>query len=93
MMIASPLPTLQAHTAVVLAADGVRFVAPGPDRASLVSQLAGYVAERCDHTLWPSLAAKVRGLIDAGMAETAITMYFENVGDRWDEERLVPRIR
>jgi hypothetical protein len=74
--------------AIVRAEDGVRFAA-GSDRAEqLMSQLVNYVRERCDDVLWPSAARQVRALIEAGQPHAAVALYFIEVGDRWDEERL-----
>ena len=76
------------YTAVVHAADGVRFVASAPTGAALASQLVEYVCGRCDHALWPPVASEVRALIDDNQPFAAIAMYFANVGVRWDAERL-----
>ncbi len=75
-------------TAVVHAADGVRFVASAPSSAALANEVAGYVASRCDDSLWPSVAAQVREFIEDGNPDAAIATYFANVGQRWDHERL-----
>lgn len=75
-------------TAIVHAADGVRFVASAPSSTALAQELVGYVAQRCDDSLWPSAAARVRGFIDDGNPYAAIEVYFANVGQRWDHERL-----
>src|SRR5262245_13712785 len=75
-------------TAVVHAVDGVRFVATAASPEHLVAQIVGYVAERCEFVLWPRIAAQVRSLIDTAHHSAAIALYFDHVGDRWDEERL-----
>jgi hypothetical protein len=75
-------------TAVVHAADGIRFVAVSACAAGLAAQVIAYIRERCDDVLWPPAAERVRGLIDDGKPYAAIAMYFENVGERWDAERL-----
>jgi hypothetical protein len=75
-------------TAVVHAVDGVRFVATAPSPEHLVSQIAGYVAERCEFVLWPRIAAEVRGLIETANHSAAIALYFDHVGERWDDEHL-----
>src|SRR5258705_11149965 len=75
-------------TAVVHAPDGVGFVATAECSSQLSAQLAEYVRARCDAVLWPQSAAEVRALIENGMPHAAIALYFANVGDRWDEERL-----
>ena len=75
------------RTAVVMAVDGVRFVACGPDGV-IAEQLAGYVSERCEYTLWPNDARMVRSLLEASRVDDAITFYFAVVGQRWDDERL-----
>src|SRR5262245_35994843 len=76
------------YTAVVHAADGIRFVASAPTGAALASQLVSYICERCDDTLWPPVARDVRALIDADQPFAAIAKYFGSVGARWDAERL-----
>lgn len=75
-------------TAIVHAADGVRFVASAPSSAALAQELVAYIARRCDDSLWPSVAAQVRRYIDDGQPYAAIATYFANVGQRWDAERL-----
>ena len=75
-------------TAVVHAADGVRFVAVSACAGGLAGQVIGYIRERCDDVLWPPAAARVRALINDDKPYAAIAMYFENVGERWDAERL-----
>jgi hypothetical protein len=75
-------------TATVHAADGARFVASASSPRTLAEQVAGYVRERCDDVLWPSAAAEVHSHIDSGRFHAAITTYFANVGQRWDEEWL-----
>jgi hypothetical protein len=75
-------------TAIVHAADGVRFVARGPNRQSLTEQLVAYILSRCDEVLWPPTARQVRALVEAGRPTEAVDLYFADVGDRWDEERL-----
>lgn len=76
------------YTAVVHAADGVRFVAVarGPD--DLAAQVVDYISERCDHTLWPADARRVHQLIDGRSLYAAIAWYFSSVGGRWDAEHL-----
>ncbi len=76
------------HTAVVRAADGVRFIATAADDDGVSSQLIDYVASRCDHVLWPAAAREVRRLIAEHRHAEAIATYFSNVGRRWDEEWL-----
>ena len=76
------------HTAIVRAADGVRFIATAADDDGVSSQLIDYVAGRCDHVLWPAPAREVRRLIAERRHAEAIAMYFSNVGRRWDEEWL-----
>jgi len=75
-------------TAIVHAADGVRFVASSRNARALAAQVAGYVRERCDDTLWPTVAAEVKTLIEKNKLEAAIATYFANVGQRWDVEQL-----
>jgi hypothetical protein len=75
-------------TAIVHSADGVRFVTTGGSSAIVMSRLADYVRERCNDVLWFDAASRVRGMLDAGNLYAAITLYFERVGERWDDERL-----
>jgi len=75
-------------TAVVRSADGVRFVATASDTAGRSASLVEYIRQRCDYTLWPDDARRVRAMIDDQDAEGAIATYFATVGQRWDEERL-----
>ena len=75
-------------TAIVHAADGVRFVATAKYAEHLSAQIVSYIEARCDYALWPSVAREVRGLIDAAKPYAAIAMYFSHVGERWDAERL-----
>lgn len=84
------IPAVQAMTltAVVHAADGVRFVTTAHCPSALIEQVVGYVGERCDYVLWPSVASEVRALIADDKPYAAIATYFANVGERWDEERL-----
>ncbi|HKS07096.1 MAG TPA: hypothetical protein VJR92_12370 [Gemmatimonadaceae bacterium] len=80
--------TEKLYTAVVHAEDGVRFVAAAPNAANVTQQLLRYVAERCDHALWPDDARDVHLMIAAGRVDDAIAHYFAHVGARWDAERL-----
>ena len=80
------------YTAVVHAADGVRFVAAEASSRELTETLAGYVASRCDDSLWPAVAAEVHALIAAGQPDSAVATYFANVGQRWDTEELELRV-
>jgi hypothetical protein len=76
------------HVAVVLAADGVRFVASGHSRDALRARLAEYVASNAER-LWSADEARVRRLLALGDADAAVAHYFATVGARWDEEWLV----
>ena len=75
-------------TAIVHAADGVRFVATGRCATHLSAQIVSYIRSRCDHVLWPSVAREVLALINDDKPYAAMAMYFANVGERWDSERL-----
>jgi hypothetical protein len=75
-------------TATVHAADGVRFVAKAQCAEDITRQLAKYVVERCDSVQWPAVAQQVRSLVDDRRLQDAIDLYFEHVGERWDEEHL-----
>jgi hypothetical protein len=79
---------MRLHTAVVRAADGVRFTATAADDDGVSSQLVDYIASRCDHVLWRGPAREVRRLIAEHRHSEAIATYFSNVGRRWDEEWL-----
>ena len=75
-------------TAVVRAADGVRFVARGSWDDDVAPALLHYIGGRVDHVLWPNDAERVRQLIAADRIDEAIVEYFACVGSRWDEECL-----
>ena len=45
-------------------------------------QIVDYIQGRCDDTLWPEIAAEVRGLIAANQPYAAIGAYFLHVGAR-----------
>jgi hypothetical protein len=75
-------------TATVHASDGVLFVATSDSPRALIGQVVRYIRGRCDDVLWPADAAEVRSLIDNDKLEAAIATYFNNVGERWDAERL-----
>jgi hypothetical protein len=77
-----------AFSAIVSGPDGVRFSTTAISPAVRSSDLAAYIRDRCDYTLWPATALTVRRLLDAGRLDDAIEMYFAHVGSRWDEERL-----
>ena len=79
---------LMEYTAVVHAADGVRFRASAAGVVERSSRILDYVVERCQYTLWPRAADEVRARIAAGDVDGAIATYFANVGERWDEEWL-----
>lgn len=83
---ASPLQPLL--TAVVHAADGVRFVGSARCPEHLSAQIVAYIESRCDEVLWPTVARRVRDLIVDRQLYAAIALYFAQVGARWDEERL-----
>lgn len=89
---ASSLRDLPDHgpwIAAVFAHDSVRFVTAAPTRHELVLRLAAYVADNARLQLWPADALRVRILLRAGELDAAVALYFECVGERWDEERLV----
>jgi hypothetical protein len=75
-------------TAVVHAADGVRFVATAARPDALFARLAEYIRGRCDDVLWADASRQVRTLLDDGDPHAAITLYFARTGERWDQERL-----
>ena len=75
-------------TAIVHAADGVRFVATASSMDALFDRLAAYVRARCDDVLWTDAAQEVGALLDEGNVHAAVRRYFERTGERWDDERL-----
>lgn len=77
-----------AITAIVRSADGVRLVTTAGCSAAVVSRLADYVRERCDDVLWSDAASRVRAMLDVGNPYSAIMLYFDRVGERWDDEHL-----
>ena len=88
-MIRRDTPGTAKMVAVVQASDGVRLVAGGQSADEVADLLVGYIRRGCDDVLWPRAAARVRAFIDAGDSYAAIEEYFEHVGARWDDERLV----
>lgn len=79
---------LTLFTAVVHVRDGVLFEAAADSPHNLVTQVAGFVRERCTDVLWPDDADQVCRLLEQRNAYAAIALYFARVGDRWDEEWL-----
>jgi hypothetical protein len=75
-------------TAVVHAADGIRFVGSARCPEHLTAQICEYIGSRCDEVLWPTVGRQVRDLIRDRQPYAAIALYFAAVGDRWDDERL-----
>ena len=88
LMTATPAVQAMNLTAIVQAADGARFVTSAHCPSALMEQVVGYILERCDYVLWPSVTSEVRALIDDDRPYAAIATYFAHVGERWDEERL-----
>ncbi len=76
------------YTAVVHAADGVRFTATARRPDELARRVVEYISERCDDTLWPAEACRVHELVGDGSLYAAIALYFSIIGGRWDVERL-----
>jgi hypothetical protein len=76
------------YTATVYATDGIRFTASAECPQHLLAQIVSYIRERCDHVLWPAAASEVNSLLDDDKPYAAIALYFANVGERWDQERL-----
>ena len=75
-------------TAIVHAADGVRFVASAACAEELFARIAGYTRGRCDDVLWAEAARQVHDLLDDGDLNAAVTLYFARTGERWDREHL-----
>jgi hypothetical protein len=84
----APVADIAVRTAVVRAADGIRFSATGCGDEELRPQVVEYIASRCDDVLWPLAAREVRTCIAEHRYADAIATYFGNVGSRWDEEWL-----
>ncbi len=77
------------YIAAVAAPDGIRFTAAATTRDDLVSRLADYVRDNARVQLWPADTLRVRALLHVGELEAAVELYFDRVGERWDEEWLV----
>jgi hypothetical protein len=75
--------------AAVCATDGILFAAAAESYEACLGRIAEYVRCRVDTQLWPMHATRVRGLLDDGHTGVAVSLYFECVGQRWDEEWLV----
>lgn len=75
-------------TAIVHAADGIRFVATAARPDALFAQLAAYVRGRCEDVLWADASRQVRTLLDDGDVRAAVALYFARTGERWDQEQL-----
>jgi hypothetical protein len=73
------------RAAVVLDADGVRFLAVGRSHGAVLGQLAEYVAANAAR-LSPDDAARVRRRLARGALGTAVRHYVAAVGRRWDRE-------
>jgi hypothetical protein len=80
------------YVAVVHAADGVRFAAVAESRHVLIRQVAAYVERRSADALWLDHARHVRTLVARDELESAVELYFDLVGDRWDKEWLVTTV-
>ena len=76
------------YTAVVHAADGVRFIAAARRPDELAARVVSYIRERCDDMLWPADARRVHKLIDERSSYAVIWLYFSSIGSRWDAEHL-----
>ncbi len=75
--------------AAVLGTDGMLFNAAADSEELCWFQVAAYVADRLETRLWPENVTRVRALLDIGDYAGAAALYFECVGERWDEEWLV----
>jgi hypothetical protein len=84
----SPACTVQ-FTAVVHAADGVRFVVAMTNQSALFERLSQYVLANVEHQLWPRDCIAVIDMLRRGEFEAAVEHYFNCVGSRWDAEWLV----
>jgi hypothetical protein len=80
------------YVAMVHAADGVRFAAVAESQAMLVRQLSTYVRQHAGDVLWPDHTRRVETLLTRGELESAVEVYFELVGGRWDKEWLVTTV-
>jgi hypothetical protein len=83
-----PADGVLAITAIVHTPDGVRFVTTGTSREAVTARIAEYVRERSDGVLPADAAREVGTMLALGNIDAAITLYFERVGERWDDERL-----
>lgn len=77
------------HAAVVHAAGRICFLTAAPSRSQLAERLAAYVCEQAPIQLRSLDAERVAELAASGRHEQAVAHYFESVGEKWDEERLV----
>lgn len=80
------------HTAVVHSRDGVIFSTIASSHASLLEQVADHVRPRVKYLLWPEQAERFDCLFNAGEIQSAVALYFQCVGARWDEEWLVTSV-
>lgn len=76
------------HVAVVSAADGPVTTLASRSSKGLEEQVFRYVEKNAALKLWPDDARKVVEFGRAGKKGTAITLYFRQVGQRWDPEQL-----
>ena len=74
---------------VVMGADGPLFTVASRNEELCRFQVVAYIANRLDTQLWPVHATRVRALLDTGDYDAAASLYFQHVGERWDEEWLV----
>lgn len=77
------------HAAVVHAAGRICFLTAAPSRSLLAEHLAAYVCEQAPIQLRSFDAGRVAELVASGRNKEAVAHYFESVGEKWDEERLV----
>jgi hypothetical protein len=87
-MIAADATRRLVYRATVHSTDGVRFSARADGPEALTREILSYVRERCDSVLWAEDAEAVRKLMDQNRHDAAIALYFDRVGERWDEEWL-----
>jgi hypothetical protein len=77
------------YVGIVHTADGVLYATVAESRAMLLERIVDHVCARAEDQLWPVHSRRLKQLLDAGEVESAVALYFERVGERWDEEWLV----
>jgi hypothetical protein len=76
------------HVAAVYSHDGIRLLTASHSSDAVAESLAAYIESQADILLRLADAQHVRGLLETGETEEAITAYFARVGERWEREHL-----